>query len=202
LRAACVPRSVPTPVWRRSGAGGFRSVSGFWRWAGQGSNLRPMDYESTALTAELPARRAGFAPLTNPRWSTDGRRGSRSTPSYVLPERLPARRSTVHHALPIICRCDLPPPNHAARPGGSDQRSAPPTTRSRPRSATACRARTISCSAGGLGAPRSSSITCVYVLSVISGECPSSSASRLRWPSGTGPLGRRRWTSGDRASHR
>jgi hypothetical protein len=25
-------------------------------WAGQGSNLRPTDYESAALTAELPAR--------------------------------------------------------------------------------------------------------------------------------------------------
>ena len=29
-------------------------------WAGQESNLRPMDYESTALTAELPARGAGL----------------------------------------------------------------------------------------------------------------------------------------------
>src|SRR5207253_5131899 len=28
------------------------------RWAGQDSNLRPTDYESAALTAELPARRA------------------------------------------------------------------------------------------------------------------------------------------------
>ena len=30
-------------------------------WAGQDSNLRPTDYESAALTAELPARSRGDA---------------------------------------------------------------------------------------------------------------------------------------------
>ena len=32
------------------------SVSGFRRWAGLDSNQGPTDYESAALTAELPAR--------------------------------------------------------------------------------------------------------------------------------------------------
>ena len=50
-------------------------------WAGEDSNLRPTDYESAALTAELPARRAGFRDLSCPRWSTDGQRESRSRSS-------------------------------------------------------------------------------------------------------------------------
>lgn len=44
------------------------------KWAGQESNLRPMDYESTALTAELPARGAGLRLVGSPSmvdgWST------------------------------------------------------------------------------------------------------------------------------------
>ena len=43
------------------------------RWAGQDSNLRPTDYESAALTAELPALERNLAPPLmpiDPKWST------------------------------------------------------------------------------------------------------------------------------------
>jgi hypothetical protein len=50
-------------------------------WAGKDLNLRPSDYESAALTAELPARRAESRLLRPTRWSTDGRRASISIPS-------------------------------------------------------------------------------------------------------------------------
>jgi hypothetical protein len=39
-------------------------------WAGQDLNLRPTDYESAALTAELPAREWNLAPVAD----LDGRR--------------------------------------------------------------------------------------------------------------------------------
>jgi hypothetical protein len=39
-------------------------------WAGEESNLRPTDYESAALTAELPARAWNLAPAAD----LDGRR--------------------------------------------------------------------------------------------------------------------------------
>jgi hypothetical protein len=39
-------------------------------WAGEESNLRPTDYESAALTAELPARERNLAPAAD----LDGRR--------------------------------------------------------------------------------------------------------------------------------
>jgi hypothetical protein len=44
--------------------------AGFSVWAGEESNLRPTDYESAALTAELPARERNLAPAAN----IDGRR--------------------------------------------------------------------------------------------------------------------------------
>src|SRR5919109_3044136 len=72
------------------------------------------DYESAALTAELPARRAESR--TRPaRWSTDGRRASISTPSYGLLGRRPAtsldRRRRAGTVLPSVedehCRAAL-----------------------------------------------------------------------------------------------
>jgi DNA-binding transcriptional LysR family regulator len=47
-----------------------RRYRGFLLWAGEESNLRPTDYESAALTAELPAREGNLAPLAD----LDGRR--------------------------------------------------------------------------------------------------------------------------------
>src|SRR4051794_36552632 len=50
------------------------------------SNHRPTDYESAALTAELPARRAECPPPPAVGWSNGWSTGFHSRSSYGLPE--------------------------------------------------------------------------------------------------------------------
>jgi hypothetical protein len=67
--------------YQKQGAGNGKPEG---EWAGQDSNLRPTDYESAALTAELPARRAETRLPT----SLGGRRMVDELPNHPHPRAL------------------------------------------------------------------------------------------------------------------